>query len=69
MIKNPPAKWEMRVRSLGQEDPLEMAIYSSILARKYPMDRGARQASPWGLKELDTTEHVHTSPPRRLPIV
>ena len=34
VVKNPPAKWEMRVRSLGQEDPLEeeMAAHSSILA-------------------------------------
>ena len=34
MVKNPPAMREIRVWSLGQEDPLEkgMAIYSSILA-------------------------------------
>ena len=34
---------EMRVRSLGQEDPLEedMATHSSILAWENPMDRGA----------------------------
>ena len=33
----------MAVRSLGEEDPLEeeMSTYSSILACKYPMDRGA----------------------------
>ena len=33
-VKNPPAKWEIWVRSLGWEDPLEegMAIHSSILA-------------------------------------
>ena len=38
---------EMWVRSLGQEDPLEeeMAIHSSILAWKNPMDRGAWQAT------------------------
>ena len=37
-IKNPPAKPEMGVRSLGQEDPLEkeMATYSSILGWKIP---------------------------------
>ena len=36
MVKNPPAMQEMRVRSLGWEDPLvkEMATHSSILARK-----------------------------------
>ena len=34
MVKNPPAKQEMQVCSLGQEDPLEkeMATHSSILA-------------------------------------
>ena len=33
-VKNPPAKWEMRVPFLGWEDPLEeeMATHSSILA-------------------------------------
>ena len=37
-IKNPPAKPEMGVWSLGQEDPLEkeMATYSSILGWKIP---------------------------------
>ena len=34
MIKNPPAKQDMQVQSLGREDPLEkgMATHSSILA-------------------------------------
>ena len=34
MVKNLPAMQEMRVRSLGWEDPLEegMATHSSILA-------------------------------------
>ena len=43
MVKNPPAMWETRVRSLGWEDPLEegMATHSSILAWGIPMDRGA----------------------------
>ena len=42
MIKNPPAMWETWVRSQGWEDPLEkgMAIYSSILAWRIPMDKG-----------------------------
>ena len=37
-VKNPPAMQETRVRSLGQEDPLEkeMATYSSILAWSIP---------------------------------
>ena len=38
MVKSSPAMQETRVRSLGQEDPLEkgMAIHSSILAWKIP---------------------------------
>ena len=38
MIKNLPEMQETWVRSLGQEDTLEkeMAIHSSILARKIP---------------------------------
>ena len=33
VVKNPPANVEMRVQSLGQEDPLEneMATYASII--------------------------------------
>ena len=38
MVKRLPAVWETRVRSLGQEDPVEkkMATHSSILAWKIP---------------------------------
>ena len=38
MVKNPPAKQETRVRSLGREDFLEkeMATHPSILAQKIP---------------------------------
>ena len=38
MVKNPPAMWETRVRSLGWEDALEkgMATHSSILAWRIP---------------------------------
>ena len=38
MVKNPPAKQETQVQSLGQEDPLEkeMATHSSILAWRSP---------------------------------
>ena len=37
-VKNPPAMWEMWVRSLGQEDLLEVetATHFSILAWKIP---------------------------------
>ena len=38
MVKNLPAMWKTRVRSLGREDPLEegMANHSSILAWRIP---------------------------------
>ena len=56
-----PGTW---VRSLGWEDPLEdgMATHSSILSWRILMDRGAWKAtySPWGCKELDTTERLNT---------
>ena len=37
-VKNLPAKQEIQIRSLGQEDPLEkeMATHSSILAWEIP---------------------------------
>ena len=43
MVKNPPAKWETWVQSLGWEAPLDegMAVHSSILVWRIPMDRGA----------------------------
>ena len=42
-VKNPPAVHETWLQSLGGEDPLEesMAIHSSILAWRIPMNRGA----------------------------
>ena len=53
MVKNLPAMWETWVRSLGWEDPLEegMATYSSILAWRISMDRGA-----WGSTVLRATK-------------
>ena len=56
MVKNLPAMREIWVQSLGWEDPLEkgMAIHSSILAWRIPMDRGAWQAP----KGLDMTERL-----------
>ena len=62
-VKNPPATWETGVWSLGRKDPLEegMATYSNIFAWRIPMDSGAWWASPWGRKELYTTERLtHT---------
>ena len=49
--KDLPAMWEMWVRSLGWEDPLEkgIATHSSILAWRIPMDRGAWRATVHGV--------------------
>ena len=46
-VKNLPAMQETWVQYLGREDPLEkeMAIHSSILTCKNPMDRGAWRAT------------------------
>ena len=52
-VKNPPAKQETWVRSLGREDPhaLEegMATHIGILAWRIPMDRGAWRATVHGV--------------------
>ena len=73
-LKHLPPVWQTRVRSLGQEDPLEkkMVTHSSILAWRIPWtpipvflpgeSRGRRSpvgSSLWGRKELDTTEGLH----------
>ena len=50
MVKNLPAMWETRVRSLGQEDLLdeEMATHSSILAWKIPWAEEPGEIQPMG---------------------
>ena len=61
LVKNLPAMRETWVRSLGWEDPLETgkATHSSILAWRSPW------TSPWGRKELDTTERLSLSRKRQ----
>ena len=58
---------EMRVQSLGQEDPLEKEnsnpLHYSCLEN--PMDRGVWQATVHGVAKLDTTEQWHM---RSLPL-
>ena len=67
MVKNPPAnagEYEIQVRSLGREDPLEegMATHSSVLAWRIPYgQRSLDGYSPWGLKESDTTEQLNNN--------
>ena len=48
-VKNLPAKQEMLVQSLGQEDPLEeeMTIHSYILAGKISWTRGGHKESEY----------------------
>ena len=56
-VKNLPAKQEMQVWSLGQEDPLEkeMEIHSSILAWEIPQTEEAGGLQFMGTKESNTT--------------
>ena len=58
MVKNLPAKQEIWVRSLGQEDPLEMemATHSSTLAWEIPWTEDLVGYSPWSFTESDMTE-------------
>ena len=61
MVKNLPAKQEMWVLSLGQEDPLEKEIttHSIFLPGKSHGQRTLVDNSPWGCKELDRTEQLN----------
>ena len=56
-----PAMWEIWVRSLGWEDPLEkeMATHSSILAWRILWTEELGGLQPTSRKELDTTERLH----------
>ena len=59
MVKNPLPMQEMRIRSLGGEDPLkkEMATHSSFLAWKTPWTGEPRGLQSMGSqKSTDTTE-------------
>ena len=54
MVKNPPAMWETRLRSLGWEDPLEkeMTTHSSILAWRIPWTEEPGRLQSTGLQSL-----------------
>ena len=56
VVKNPPGKQEMRVRSLGQKDPLEkeMATHSSILAWETLRTESLAGCNPWGVQRNQT---------------
>ena len=53
-----------QIQSLGWEDPLVkgIATYSSILAWRIPWIEEPGGYSPWGCKELNTTEQLTLSP-------
>ena len=52
MVRSLLAKHEMRIRSLGQEDPLvkEMATHSNILAWEIPWTEELGKLCLWGHK-------------------
>ncbi|XDA82854.1 hypothetical protein R6Z07F_012750 [Ovis aries] len=60
-VKHLPAMQETRVRSLGQEDPLEkeMAIYSSTLAWKIPWTDKPSRLQSMGSQRVGPTERLH----------
>ena len=60
MVKNLPAAQETRVRSLGQEDPLEkgVATHSSILAWRIHGQRSLTGYCPRDRKGSDTSERL-----------
>ena len=62
MLKNLPAMQETQVQSLGQEDPLEEEMTTTLvfLPGKSHGQKSLAGHSPWGHRELDMTEHVHT---------
>ena len=61
-VKNPLAKWETPLQSLGWEAPLEedMATHSSILPGESHGQRSLAGYSPRDRKELDMTERLST---------
>ena len=60
MVKNLLAVRENRVQSLDQEDPLEKAwqLAPVLLPGEFCGQRSLVGCSPWGRKELDTTERL-----------
>ena len=57
MVKNLPATWEMRVRSLGQEDPLEKEMVPySYSCLENSIDRGPWRATVHGFAKSWTRQ-------------
>ena len=63
-VKNPPAMWQTGVRSLGWEHHLEEGMATHLKFSWLENPHGQRNLagySPWGCKELDTTERLSTA--------
>ena len=60
VVKNTPGMWEIQVKSLGWEELLEkrMATHPVFLPGEFHGQRSLVGYSPWGCKELDTTEQL-----------
>ena len=60
-VKNRLAMWETWVQSLGWEDHVEedMAIHSSILAWRIPIDRIIIDRGAWGLQSIGSHRVGH----------
>ena len=65
MVKNPPAMWETQVQSLVEKLPWrrEWQPTPTVLPGKFHGQRSPVGCDPWGLKQLDMTEHscTHTN--------
>ena len=58
MVKNLPVMQETHVRSLGWEDPPEKGMVPLFLSGEFHGQRNLASYSPWGFKELNTTEQL-----------
>ena len=62
-VNNLPSMWEIGVQSLGWEDPLRREWQPSpvFLPGEFHGQRSLAGYSPWGHKDVDTTEQLTTS--------
>ena len=68
LVKDLPAMWEIQVRSLGREDPLEKGMATHFTGFHLPgkfhgqrsLGHGVTR-SPWGHRESDMTERLTLS--------
>ena len=60
LVKNPTAMQETLIRFLGWEDPLEKGKATCLSAVFWPGESHGLY-SPWGHKELDSTEQLSLS--------